>query len=331
MISIEKRNVAQMTSTTPAAASAALPDPRELRLFDQLYELRSVTRAAQALGQSQPTVSIWLARLRRRFDDPLFVRTPAGMQPTPRAESLVGPLRAALHALQQLGASEARFAPQVAARRFRVCMTDASHITLLPLLLAHLRLAAPQVQLVVSQIGADTAAALQAGQADLAIGHVPWLDAGFYQQALYAQDWVCLASAGHPRIRKSLSLAAYRAEGHVGIAGGTGALLLEQALQAKRVSRRVVLEMPGFLGLGAIIARSDLLATVPRHIGETLAVLNKLAVLPCPVLVPGFVVKQHWHARYHHDDASRWLRGVCAELFQQRHPAGKPVLRKDRG
>ncbi len=61
----------------------ALPEPKLLQLFDVLYQCRSVTRAAEQLGQSQPTISIWLARLREQLNDPLFVRTPGGMAPTP--------------------------------------------------------------------------------------------------------------------------------------------------------------------------------------------------------------------------------------------------------
>ena len=84
-----------------------------------------------------------------------------------------------------------------------------------------------------------------------------------------------------------------------------------------RYERRVVLELPGFLGLGAIVSATDLLATLPRHTGETLAVANALRMYPCPVPVPSFTVKQYWHARYHHDGGNRWLRGVCADLFQK--------------
>ena len=80
-------------------------------------------------------------------------------------------------------------------------------------------------------------------------------------------------------------------------------------------SRRVVLELPGFLGLGAIVASTDLVATLPRQIGETLAASAGLAVHACPVSVPPFTVKQHWHARAHQDGANRWLRGVVAALF----------------
>src|SRR5688500_16796290 len=106
---------------------ATLPDVNLLRLFDLLYSTHSVTRTAEQLGLSQPTVSIWLGKLRRQLNDPLFVRAPSGMQPTPRADELIAPARQALEALRSLTARGASFDPARSARRFRICMTDASH------------------------------------------------------------------------------------------------------------------------------------------------------------------------------------------------------------
>lgn len=305
-----------------------LIEPRMLRLLDLLYRTRSVTQSAATLGQSQSTVSIWLGKLRRQLNDPLFVRTPTGMQPTPRADALIEMARNALESLRLLTTCDVSFEPATAQRTFRICMTDASHITLLPLLLARLRALAPNVRLVATRIDGETAAALQSGEADLALGLVPWLDAGFYQQSLFPQDWVCLVSARHPRVGEVLSLQSYREEGHIGIVGGTGAQLLESALEAQQIRRRIMLELPGFLGLAAIASSTDLIATVPRHIGETLAVMSELSVRPCPAEIPSFTVKQHWHARYHHDPANRWLRGICETLFQGRQiKRGEPIGR----
>jgi len=77
----------------------------------------------------------------------------------------------------------------------------------------------------------------------------------------------------------------------------------------------VMLRLPGFLGLTGILAASDLIVTLPRHIGETLAAIGGLRAYACPFPIRSFSVKQHWHARYHHDAANRWLRGLCAQLF----------------
>ena len=206
-------------------------------------------------------------------------------------------------------------------------MTDASHITLLPLLLAHVRAQAPGVRLEAARIDGNTERALESGEADLAIGYVPWLSSGVYQQQLYEQDWVCLVNAKHPRIRARLSAKQYRDEGHILIAAGTGAQLLEQSLARERIERKVVLELPGFLGLGPIIQTTDLIATVPRHIGSTLAQANELALHGCPVEVTGFTVRQHWHARYHQEAGHRWLRGVVSKLFLR--PGGGVIGRSN--
>ncbi|PKU22183.1 LysR family transcriptional regulator [Telmatospirillum siberiense] len=294
---------------------AGLIEVRLLRLFEAIHATQSVTRAAEQLGQTQPTVSIGLGHLRRQFGDPLFVRTSEGMRPTPHADALIGPVRQVLQALRQLSEQGPVFDPLTATRMFRIGMTDASHITLLPQLLAHIRAHAPHVQLEAMQIDETIPQALQMGDADIAIGLIPGLEAGFYQQTLYAQDWVCLAQHPHPHLAGGLSLDAYKAEAHIDIVSGTGQDLLEEALKIHGVDRRVLLRLPGFLGLARILSGSDLIATLPRHIGETLAALGGLKVHACPLPIPGFTVKQHWHARFHHDPANRWLRGVCAELF----------------
>ena len=299
-------------------------DTRILVLFDEIYRTQSMTRAAQRLDLSQPTASIWLAKLRREWCDPLFVRTSAGMQPTPRADALIGPTREALGMLRRISANEPAFDPGSAQRIFRLCMTDASHITLLPRLLARVREAAPGVRLDIAPISAGTAHALQTGEADLALGHVPGLEAGFHEQQLYTQDFICLVNAEHPRIGASFTARAYAAEAHIGILSSSTYTMLQSSLGRQGVERRVQLELPGFLGLGAIVSSTDLVATVPRTIGEMLAGAGSIRVLACPVRIPTFAVKQYWHARNHLDPGLRWLRGECARLFTRRGaPAGK--------
>ena len=293
-----------------------LLDGRQLRLIDLLHSTASVTRTAEQLGQTQPTVSLWLARLREQLGDPLFVRTAQGMLPTPRAEALIGTVRTVLAGLQSIAEPPAAFDPATMRRSFRIFMTDASHITLLPQLFSHVRTLAPGVTLEAAAIHAGMAAELEAGTADLALGFIPELEAGFYQQTFYDQDWICLARPDHPRIRpKSFGLKEYCLEAHAGIVQGTGAQLLESTVKRLGILRQVALSIPGFLGLPAILSTTDLIATLPRHIGETLAQSGGLRVLRCPIPIPGFSVRQHWHARFHQDPGNRWLRGICAELF----------------
>ncbi len=290
-------------------------DARMLVLFDEIYRTHSMTRAAERLGLSQPTASIWLSKLRRQWRDPLFVRTSAGMQPTPRADVLIAPTREALGLLLRLSGDGLAFDPRTVRRDFRICMTDASHITLLPRLLAHIRGVAPNIRLDITHISGATGHMLETGEADLALGFIPGLEAGFHEQALYTQDFVCLVNVQHPRIGADFTARAFRDEAHIGILSSTSYVMLESALKRQGIERRVQLELPGFLGLAAIVSSTDLIATVPRTIGESLARTNTIKVFACPVRVPSFAVKQYWHQRYHRDAGLRWLRGVCAELF----------------
>jgi len=290
------------------------PDIKYLQLFDVLYNTRNVSRAAEYLGQSQPTVSIWLNKLREQLGDPLFVRTQQGMQPTPRAETLIHQSREIIESMRRLSAWEADFQPSTAQRKFTICMTDASHITLLPQILAHIRAIGTKIQLQAAKIDGNTSKLLETGEADIALGYAPWLENGIYQQTLFQQDWVCLVNKVHPRI-KTLTLQRYANEGHIAISAGTGYQLLESALNSENIKRNVLLELPGFLGLGPIIATTDLIATLPRHIGETISRNANLNLFTCPVPVPTFSVKQHWHTRFHKDAGNKWLRGIIASLF----------------
>ena len=308
-----------MMTMRETSAGDAL-ETRLLVLFDQLYRTRSVTRAAEQMALSQPTISVWLAKLRRQVHDPLFVRTARGMEPTARADALIGPAREALALLQRLAGGEAPFEPATANRRFRLCMTDASHITLLPRLLAHVRAQAPDVRLEVTPIVPETPRLLAEGQSDLALGFVPGLESAFHEQALYPQDFVCLVNAEHQRIGPSLTLRGFKEALHVGVLSSTSYTTLNIALAKAGIERRIFLELPGFLGLAAIVSSTDLIATVPRTIGETLARGGGVRVLPCPVKVPTFTVKQYWHARIHQDAGHRWLRSICAHLFAAKTP-----------
>lgn len=292
-----------------------LLDLRLLRLFDAVHATGSITKAADALDLSQPTVSIGLAKLRRHFGDPLFVRTPDGMLPTPLADGLIGAVRDALQALRQVSEWRNAFEAASSSRTFVIAMTDASHVTLLPQLLAAAWEVAPGIRLDVTRIDDRLPGALQSGDIDLALGLVPGLESGFYQQQLFEQDWICLARQGHAQMAHGLSRRTYQAAGHIGVVYGTGQLLLEKALAAHGIERRIALRLPGFLGLSSILAGSDLIATLPRHIGTTLAERGGLAVHECPFAIDRFFVKQHWHGRYHNDPASRWLRSLCARTF----------------
>lgn len=305
-----------------------IPDIRLLSVFDEIYKTRSVSRAADALGLGQPAVSIALAKLRQHFDDPLFVRTSNGMDPTPLGEELVQPIRAALDALNEALGHRSVFAPAESERCFRICMADISQLVLLPKLWSRLRATAPGVRIEVVPLkdASTTAQLLETGAADLAIGFMPHLEAGFYQQVLFRQHYVVLASADHPRIRNGLSRKRFESENHVIFTtAGTGHQMIDQELAKQGIHRRIALTIPNFVGAAFVIEHTDLLMIIPRRLAELLRGRGEFSIFPLPFQMPDYAVKQHWHERYHHDPGNRWLRGMISELVSE--AIGAPSLK----
>lgn len=287
-----------------------------LSIFDEIYKTGNVTRAAANLGLPQSTVSVGLARLREHFNDRLFSRTAKGMLPTPRAQNAIADVRQALQALQHALADQPVFEPAASTREFRICMTDISEVVLLPRLLNHLREAGPGIRLQIAKISPDSPAELADGSVDLALGFMPHLEAGFYQQVLFDQHFVCLVAAAHPRVQEVLSREALRAEAHVRVlTSGTGHAIVDKVLAGEGIERRIALKLPSFLGVARIVAQTELLAIVPSRYAAEVVGSEAVRALPVPVELPRFQVKQHWHERYHADVSNRWLRQTIANLF----------------
>lgn len=291
-------------------------DMRLLTVFDEVYKTRSVTRAAENLDIPQTSVSLALARLRRQFNDPLFVRTAEGMVPTPHAADLLQPLRQALELLRVATRQQVVFEPASSTRHFRISMTDVSHLEFLPQLIHRVAKVAPGIHIEVLRISSDTRRLLENGDCDLAVGFMPELEAGFYQQQLFEQGFACVVRKTHPRVEKRLTMAMFKRERHVAItAPGTGHELLQQQLGRMGVERQVALSLPTLPGLGNLLAQSDLIATVPERVAQMLVRIAAVKSLSPPFEMTAFAIKQHWHERFHHDPANRWLRSLLAELF----------------
>lgn len=286
----------------------------QLRLLDHLLAGASVSAAAKALDLSQPSISIQLRKLRARLNDPLFVRSGNRLLPTPLATSMREPVRQALAAVARIGTPPQVFSPLTSTRSFRLTMTDASQITLLPRLLGMLQERATSLTLAVNLIGPTLEEDLREGRVDLALGYLPALRSGIIRQRLFRQDWVCLLGA-ETKQQSLLTIARYRAGRHVEVESGTGSALLKAGLKKAEIERHVALTLPGFLGLSSLLATSDLIATVPRHTGQTLARTSNLSVEPCPFAIEPFSVYQYWHERNEHDPGHRWLRQQCHALF----------------
>lgn len=292
-----------------------------LEVFVEIYKTQSVTRAASLLGIEQASASIALNKLRQHFDDRLFVRTAQGMVPTPRAQTIYPELMEALARIETARGKPAVFSPKDAVREFRICMTDISEIIILPKLINYLQKTAPGLIVEATKISSDSRQRLSAGDVDLAVGFLPDLEAGFYQQALFEQDFICLASKNHPRIQGQkvqgkLTQLQFSKEGHITVTtSGTGHAIVDKILAKQKIERRVVLRVPSFLGVARIVAQTEFLVIVPRQLGMALAMQECVQVLEPPILLPNYKVKQHWHERFHHDAGSIWLRQTMATLF----------------
>src|SRR5258705_10095410 len=170
-----------------------------LRVFDAVLHERGVTPAAVRLGRTQPAVSNALARLRALFGDALFVRTPAGMDATPFARELAGPVRQALALLESALAHGPGFDPASTTRAFRFYMSDLGQIEFLPPLIERVEQRAPGVRLEAVALDVeDIGHALAAGALDLAVGFLPGLGPPGRRRAPFCRSYLCPMPPHHP-------------------------------------------------------------------------------------------------------------------------------------
>jgi DNA-binding transcriptional LysR family regulator len=293
-----------------------------LLVFHHLLREKRVSAVATVLGMSQPAVSSALGRLRASLGDELFLRTQGGMEPTPYALQLAEPVAAALDGLQQALNVRASFDPATSERRFTLAMTDVGEMYFLPVLMDTLAQAAPGVTLnVVAVTSASLKDDMASGRTDLALGLLPQLQAGFFQQALFRQPYVCLMRKGHPLAKTpSLALADFAAANHVRVmAAGTGHGRIDQALsealERQGLQRRIRLTVPHYVALGDVLGHSNLIATVPERFAQRVTSPFALTTRPLPLAVDGSVIHQFWHARLHKDPGHQWLRELVAQYF----------------
>ena len=292
-----------------------------LLVFHHLVRLGRVSRVAQALGMSQPAVSSALGRLRQALGDELFLRTQQGMEPTPYALQLAEPVALALDSLQQALNVRASFEPASSTRHFRLAMTDVGEMYFLPVLMDAMARAAPGVTFeVVSVTQSGLREDMASGRIDLALGLLPQLQAGFFQQALFRQPYVCLMRQGHPlAVGPTLGLQDFTQAEHVRVlAGGTGHGRVDTALERHGVHRRVRLTVPHYVALGDVLGHSDLVATVPERFARRVLAPFGLTLRPLPVEVEDSVIHQFWHGRLHRDPGHQWLRQQIAAWFGDR-------------
>jgi len=288
-----------------------------LVVFHHLLLKKRVSAVAQTLGMSQPAVSSALGRLRATLGDELFLRTQGGMEPTPYALQLAEPVAVALDGLQQALNVRAAFNPAHDSCNFTVAMSDVGEMYFLPVLVDALSAIAPGVTLnVVSVTHPSLKEDMATGRIDLAMGLLPQLQAGFYQQALFHQKYICLLRKSHPLASaKRLSLKAFSEAEHVRVvAAGTGHGRVDQALE-KQLRRRIRLTVPHYVALGDVLKHSKLVATVPERFADRILKPFDLVKRELPIDIDQSAIHQFWHGRLHRDPGHQWLRQHISKRF----------------
>jgi DNA-binding transcriptional LysR family regulator len=283
-----------------------------LRVFDAVLHESGVTPAAARLGLTQPAVSNALARLRKLFGDPLFVRTPTGMDATPFARELAAPVRQALALLESALAHGPGFDPASTTRAFRFYMSDLGQIEFLPPLIERVEQRAPGVRLEAVALDVEgIGAALASGTLDLAVGFLPALRSPIERRALFRDPYVCLMRVDHPI--KSLTRKRFLEAAHILVSYRGGHRVIEEAFE--RAGIRVALRVPHFTVAPMVLERTDLVLTLPARVARVFERGGKLKSLPVPLQIPVADVGVHWHERFEADPGNRWLREQVIDLF----------------
>jgi len=287
-----------------------------LGVFDAILDTGSVTLAAERFGITQPAMSNALARLRKLFGDPLFVHGASGMQATPYALEIAAPIKDALHELRKVLGQRESFDPATSIRTFRFHMTDMGQINFLPPLLERLDAVAPGIRIEAQTLSLDAIRdSLEAGRIDFALGHLPKLKGrGILSEALVHERYDVLMRAGHPAARGRLTQKIFLKAAHAVVSSvGGGHQIVEEALTRKRA--RIMARVPSVMAIPMILARTDMMATIPGQVAAELAQTGAFVVAALPISIPEFEVCAFWHERFDASPAISWLRGQLIALF----------------
>ncbi len=291
--------------------------------FDALFAERSVTRAAQRIGLSQPAMSGALGRLRELLGDPLFVRSSGGMLPTPRAQALGVVVGRALGELSTALSEETVFEPGSSARRFTLAVNEQAMAAVLPALVAKLRAQAPGVSLkVVPLLDHQPPREIAAGEMDAAVGLLRQVPADHRQRRLFREGLVSLVRADHPGPRDRIPLADYLAAPHMLISPqGKDRGSVDVALEAMGHRRAIVVLVPNLAAAAAILRRSDLVLTVGARLAQAFAADPGLSIRKVPLEIPAYETSLVWHERSQQDPAHAWLRGLLYAIGDEEQGA----------
>jgi DNA-binding transcriptional LysR family regulator len=279
-----------------------------LVIFEAILRNRSVIGAAERLNLSQPAVSHALNRLRLQLKDQLFIRTPAGMMPTPRAEQLSVPIGRALDELQLALEPEA-FSAATAERRFTVAVNNYAAVVLTGPVLSHCRALAPRIRMALRPSGTlDLADLLERAGLDVAISAMGAPAERFASRVLVEDRYVAVMRRGHPASSKALDLATFAGLSHLAISSiGEDISFVDTALAGRGFARSTECEAP-YLSAGQVLVQSDMVAVLGRQVAQEFRRSYPIEIMELPFDSPNLRSIMLWHRRLDDHPAHRWLR-----------------------
>jgi DNA-binding transcriptional LysR family regulator len=295
-------------------------DLQLLFAFDALMRESQVTRAAKAIGVSQPAMSHILSRLRAQFGDPLLVRTTRGMEPTPRALELIDPVRSALRQVHQVFSAPSSFDPAVSEQAFNIRMGDMNEFLFLPSIQLALQREAPNVSTTISHLSpTQTLRALDSGEIDFAISTRLVHSKSIHSVELLQDKMVCIMRKGHPAAKRPLTVKAFLELRHINIVQAMAdTRFIEGELARRQLRRKVVLNIPHWLAAPPIVEHTDLVTEISKRMARSFNHRGQFALRDLPLGAPDLVWRLYWHRRYDALPAHVWMRElvrrVCASL-----------------
>lgn len=289
-----------------------------LLVFEAMLLHRNVTLAAAHVGITQSAMSNAVGRLRKHFDDALFVSTRNGMLPTPRAQELAKPLQRALALVRAASSRHTVFDPVQSTRAFRFHMSDVGEMVFLPALVKRLDQLGASVRVETTQLTSEQVREqLESGEIDFAAGYLPGLARSVDSCSLFREHYVCMARRAHPLAKgDTLTARDFLAASHVLIESmGSGHRVIERTLERHRVRRDAALRVPHFMVVPMVVANTDRVVTLPSRVAGIFASLMKVQTFELPVRIPPFDVALFWHTRFANDPGIHWMRLLMVELF----------------
>ena len=283
-------------------------------VFDTIYTERNLTQAAKILSITQPAVSNALARLRKLFNDELFVRTARGMQPTPVADSIAQNVSEALSLLKSSILEREEFDPLVSERIFQFSMTDLAEALVLPRLIPLIETSAPNVSLQSYYVKRNELVRnLTRAELDFAVDVPVVEDPHLSHQSLIKDHYVCVLRHGHPMLQESFTLEAFLQLQHIHVSSRRKGLgQVDMALLKHDVERSIKLRVQHYRVAAGIVSGTDFALSLPRFLAEK----YDLAILDLPIEVPQLDFHLYWHRQSDSDSAHRWMRESLIALFK---------------